>query len=140
MNRVLNTILRISVLTLLTSVAAQASEKIDKEIAERIKPVGEVCVAGQACATAVAAVASSAEPRSGEAVYKAACAACHATGVLNAPKLGDMAAWQPRIDKGMDVLYGSALNGFNGVMPPRGACGNCSTEELNAAVDYMISP
>ncbi len=138
-NRVLNTILRISLLTLLSSAAANASEKTDMEIAERLKPVGEVCVEGQACATAAAPVAS-AEPRSGEEVYKAACSACHATATLNAPKPADMAAWQPRIDKGMEVLYANSINGFNGVMPPRGACGNCSDDELKAAVDFMITP
>jgi cytochrome c5 len=35
--------------------------------------------------------------RSGEQIYKAVCGACHETGVANAPKTGDKAAWAPRI-------------------------------------------
>lgn len=105
-------------------------------IEERIKPVGELCMAGDECAAAVAPPITSG-PRSGGDVYKAKCATCHATGAANAPKLGDAAAWAPRVAKGLDTLYVSAISGFNG-MPAKGLCFDCSDDELKAAVDYMV--
>lgn len=90
-----------------------------------------------AAAPAAAAPAAASEARSGEAVYTAQCAMCHATGAAGAPRLGNNGEWAPRIAKGMDALMGSALNGLN-VMPPRGLCTTCSDEELQAAVQYMV--
>ncbi len=109
------------------------------EIEERIKPHGEVCLVGDdSCGGA--AVATSAGPRSGEDVYNAACMACHATGAGGAPLLGDTAAWADRIAKGMDVLYDSGINGLAGTgMIAKGGCMNCSDEEVNAAVDFMVA-
>lgn len=78
-------------------------------------------------------------PRTGEAVYQQFCINCHKTGVANAPKFADKAAWEPRIAKGKDVLYQSAINGVAGTaMTPKGSCMNCSDDELKAAVDYMV--
>lgn len=102
---------------------------------DRIKPAGSVCMAGDDCAGAMK-VAAASGPRSGQAVYDTKCATCHATGAANAPKLGDVAAWAPRVTKGMSVLYTSAISGFNG-MPAKGLCFDCSDDELKAAVDYM---
>ena len=83
------------------------------------------------------ALATFADARSGEEVYKTKCSVCHATGVAGAPKLGDIAAWAPRIAKGKEALYTSATKGFNG-MPAKGMCVDCSDEELQAGVDYMV--
>lgn len=79
-----------------------------------------------------------AEGRSGEEVYNTACVACHATGLLDAPKPNDRAAWEPRLTQGMDTLMKHTIEGFNGTMPQRGTCFACSDEELQAAVEYMI--
>ena len=77
---------------------------------------------------------------SGEQVYKKSCVNCHGTGIANAPKLGDAVAWAPRIAKGNDVLYNSAKKGVPGTaMMAKGTCGACSDEELEAAVDFMVS-
>src|SRR5690606_27939461 len=57
--------------------------------------------------------------RSGEQVYKETCSACHATGVANAPKLGDRNDWAPLIAEGQHVLTAHAWVGVRG-MPPRG--------------------
>ena len=77
---------------------------------------------------------------SGEQVYQKVCVTCHKTGVANAPKLGDVDAWAPRIAKGKEALYSSSLNGVPGTaMVAKGGCGTCSEEELKAAVDYMVS-
>ena len=54
--------------------------------------------------------------------------------------LGDAVAWSPRLAKGMAVLYDSGVNGVPGTgMIAKGGCANCSDEEVNAAVDYMVA-
>lgn len=118
--------------------AAASTEEQRAAIIERIKPHGEVCVAGDSsCAAAPAAVSSG--PRSGEDVYNSACLACHSTGAGGAPKLGDVAAWVDRIAKGRDVLISSGIDGLAGTgMIARGGCMNCDDEEITAAVDYMV--
>ena len=107
------------------------------EIAQRIAPVGAVDTS--ALELLAAAPAAPAEPRSGEAVYGTYCVACHMSGAAGAPKYGDAVAWAPRIAKGKDALYESTYNGLNGVMPARGTCMDCSDEELQATVDYMVA-
>ncbi len=74
----------------------------------------------------------------GAETYTKACAACHATGAANAPKLEDKAAWGPRIAQGTDALYNAALKG-KGAMPPKGGQVQLSDDVVKAAVDYMIS-
>ena len=78
-----------------------------------------------------------AEPRSGDAVYNAACVACHDTGVLNAPKRGDTASWGDRLDKGIEGLLTSAIQGIN-AMPARGGDASITDDELKAAIEYML--
>ena len=60
---------------------------------------------------------------------------CHAAGVAGAPKLGDKAAWAPRLAQGMDTLAQSAIKG-KGAMPARGGS-SASDADLRAAVEYM---
>ena len=114
----------------------------NEEIAQRLAPVGSVCLAGECEQPEGAApiVVAQAEARSGEEVYTTKCNACHGMGVGNAPKLGDKAAWEPRIAKGMDTIMSNVINGFTdvGMMPPKGICMDCSDAELRASVDYMI--
>lgn len=83
-------------------------------------------------------VSGAVNAKDGKSVYEAKCQMCHATGVANAPKYGDKAAWLPRIAKGMDVLLKTVISGKGG-MPPRGACADCSDDDLKAATDYMVS-
>jgi cytochrome c5 len=64
--------------------------------------------------------------------------ACHGTGVAGAPKLGDKAAWAPRIKQGKDTLYNHALHG-KGAMPPKGGNASLADDAVKAAVDYMVS-
>ena len=113
--------------------AAQA-QMTDEEIAERIKPHGKVHVAGAAAETASAGGGA----RSGEDIYNQACVACHAAGVLGAPKLQVAADWQPRLDeKGFDTVWQNAINGIN-AMPPMGTCSSCSEDDIKLAIEYMI--
>jgi cytochrome c5 len=113
------------------------------DIAERIKPVGNVCVEGEECGVATAAsgasdaAAADSGPRSGQQVYDESCNMCHGAGVAGAPKVGDTVAWTDRIGQGIDVLYTHAIEGIN-TMPPMGMCAACSEEEIKLAVDYMV--
>lgn len=122
----------------LWAVSAQAAT--DEAIAERLKPVGEVCIQGEECAAAGAgaAVAAGGAARSGEEVYGKFCTACHSTGLLNSPKTGDSAAWAAKSEKsgGLDGLLKNAISGIN-AMPPKGTCGDCSDDELKAAIQHM---
>lgn len=116
-----------------------ASAGSPEAIAERIKPVGKVVLASSASVPAVAATApAAAGTASGEAVYNRVCAACHSTGAANAPKLGDKAAWEPRLSLGLDGLLKSAIAGKN-AMPPRGTCADCSDGDLQASIEFMLS-
>ena len=123
---------------LAVSLSAVASTYNDS-VAERIKPVGQVCIEGEDCGAAASATVgtTAGEPRSGELVYNGACTACHASGAAGAPKLGDTGAWVDRIAQGNDTLYENALTGLN-AMPAKGLCMDCSDEEIKLAVDYMV--
>jgi cytochrome c5 len=79
-------------------------------------------------------------PRSGEATYNDACAACHDAGIAGAPKLGDAKAWEPRLARGMEALYAVGLNGKPGTaMVAKGGQAALSDAEVRAAVDHMAS-
>ncbi|QGZ29564.1 c-type cytochrome [Stutzerimonas stutzeri] len=121
----------------LWAVSAQAAT--NDAIAERLKPVGEVCIQGEECAAAGAATAAAGGgARSGADVYGKFCTACHGSGLLNSPKTGDSAAWSARADAagGLDGLLKHAISGIN-AMPPKGTCGDCSDDELKAAIQHM---
>jgi cytochrome c5 len=90
-----------------------------------------------AAPAAAAPAAASADAGKGKQVFDSACMACHATGAAGAPKVGDKAAWAPRIAQGMDTLFNNAINGIR-AMPPKGTCMACSDDDLKAAVSYMV--
>lgn len=95
-----------------------------------------------AASGALLMVSAQASAADGAQVYNSACFACHKTGVANAPKVGDAAAWAPRIEQGNDTLYKHAIEGFQGakgVMPPKGGYAHLSDEDVKAAVDYMVA-
>lgn len=77
-----------------------------------------------------------AEP--GENTYKQVCAACHGSGVLNAPKFGDKAKWAPLIAEGQVTLTAHAYVGVRG-MPPKGGNPNMTVETFSDAVAYMAN-
>ena len=77
-------------------------------------------------------------PMSGEHVYKAVCATCHAHGLAGAPKAGNRQNWSPLIEEGYDELVGSALTGVR-MMPPKGGAPELYDIEVARAVVYMTS-
>jgi cytochrome c5 len=76
--------------------------------------------------------------QSGEAVFTAVCAACHATGAAGSPKVGDAAAWGPRIAQGYDTLVKHALEGLRG-MPAKGGNPDLDDVEVARAVVFMAN-
>lgn len=87
---------------------------------------------------AAAAAVAAADSGKGKSVFDANCGACHNTGAAGAPKLGDKAAWGPRVATGKPSLYNSALKGKN-AMPPKGGNASLADGDVKAAVDYMVS-
>ncbi len=113
---------------------------------ERIKPFGQVAVAGQdhaALATAAPPSASAAPAATdGKSVYESACVACHGAGLAGAPKIGDQAAWAARIAQGTALLEQHAIAGFQGsagFMPAKGGRMDLSDDAVKAAVGHMVS-
>lgn len=72
----------------------------------------------------------------GRSVFNHACLTCHGNSVRDAPRVGDMHAWQPRLTQGLDVLIGHALNG-HGRMPAKGGYSTLTDQEVSAAVAYV---
>lgn len=87
--------------------------------------------------TQVAAAPAGGNAEVGKRVYDQACVVCHGAGVAGAPKLGDKAAWAPRLQQGADALHASALKG-KGAMPPKGGYAGPDADVI-AASDYMMS-
>ena len=117
---------------------------IQENIEDRIRPVGNVHLSGEAAIAEAVVDAEKTEPvlvavaeeKPVEEIYQA-CAVCHGSGVLNAPKLGDKAGWEPRLAKGVEQLYANAINGM-GTMPPKGGRLDFSDEDIRRVVDYML--
>ena len=76
---------------------------------------------------------------SGEQVVKLQCSKCHASGVMGAPRIGNLTEWLPRIKKGIDYLVHSAIHGHGG-MPSRGGLSDLTDNEIRKAILYMYSP
>jgi cytochrome c5 len=74
----------------------------------------------------------------GKAVYDKTCVACHAAGVANAPKLGDKAAWAPRVAGGKEALFAAVVKG-KGAMPPKAGAADLKDDDIKAAIDYMLA-
>ena len=121
--------------------ANQGGAKFDEpKVAVPAPAQAPVAAAMPAPAAAVVAAAAPAavDAKAGAvpALYSQACAVCHASGVANAPKLGDKAAWAARLGAGVDGLTASVIKG-KGAMPPKG--GSAANEaDIKTAVAYMV--
>lgn len=109
-----------------------------ERVEERLQPVGAVRLSGEPMpATLQAQAPAEAAPRSPEQIVQSVCAACHGTGVLGAPKIGDTAAWQERMQQGLDTVVSYAINGIR-AMPPRGGDPSLTDEQVRETVIYML--
>ena len=116
------------------------SKTASDAIAQRLDPVGKVCVQGEECkGMAVAATAGGGGgAKTPDAIIAKHCNACHGTGLLGAPKIGDTAAWKDRADHqgGLDGILAKAITGIN-AMPPKGTCADCTDADLKGAIKKM---
>lgn len=127
--------------------AQLVDEAYQAALQERIAPIGRVRVPGDEPADTgagepVEAATPVATQMSGPQVYNAACVACHGTGIGGAPKLGDPAAWSPRLAQGLDTVQRHAIEGYQGdqgYMPPKGGRVDLSDDEVLAAVEFMVA-
>lgn len=131
---VLAFVVPIFIISVLASIASRSVEPSatafsEEAIAKRLKPVGEVVVA---------AAGGAANVRTGQQIVEAVCAACHTTGALNAPKMGDTAAWAPLIKEGLQQLTADAIKGVR-QMPARGGNPDLTDFEMARAVAYMAN-
>jgi len=76
--------------------------------------------------------------QAGNAVYAAVCAACHDSGAVSAPKLGDTSAWGARLSQGYDTLVKHAIEGIR-AMPAKGGNPDLDNIEVARAVVYMTN-
>lgn len=131
----------LSVMAGTSSVYAQDDAARDA-IAERLAPVGQLCLQGQDCGTAAAPASDSSSSGGdidGEGIYGNVCSACHESGAAGSPIRGNEEAWAERTEQGFATLLDHAINGI-GAMPARGGNPNLSDEEMEAAVAYMVEP
>lgn len=104
-----------------------------EDIAMRLQPVVTL---EQIRNNMTAAVDAGAADKPPAELYQSACLACHSTGAAGAPKIGDASAWAARLDKGLDALVSSAVNGI-GAMPPRGGS-QFSDQQIRAVIEYIL--
>ena len=105
---------------------AAGAANLEKALAARIQKIGTIEIRD-----------ANRVLKLGEEVFKVQCAACHVAGVAGAPKVGDAAAWAPRIATGYEALLNSALKG-KGAMGAQGG-GDFETLEIGRAVVYMAN-
>ncbi len=113
-----------------------------KDVDQNIEPFAHEAVAGQDNSALAALAAPKATvvanlPATGEQAFTQVCSACHSAGVNGAPKIGDKAAWAPRIAQGKDTLYSHAIAG-KGNMPAKGGT-TWPDATIRMTVDYMVS-
>ena len=127
----------------------ESPEKVTAEVMKNTEPVAKVQMEGDEPEVPAAeestemVAASEGGDDAGKKTYGGICVACHGSGIPNIPQLGDAAAWAPRIEQGIDILYEHAIVGYMGKsgmpMPAKGGNPALSDEEVKAAVDYIVS-
>lgn len=132
---VLSFIVPVVVIVMLAQLAAGTKKPAispdaqEEAVAKRLKPAGEVVVT---------AAGGAQQLRDGKSVVETACAACHATGAMNAPKIGDKAAWGKLTGRSLEALTASAIKGVR-QMPARGGNPDIADVEIARAIVYMAN-
>ncbi|MHB8405000.1 MAG: c-type cytochrome [Gammaproteobacteria bacterium] len=115
----------------------------EKLIDQRLAPIGDVQVAGNSgtqmasSALAPAGGSASAAVQTGKQIWEGTCSACHQTGALGAPRIGNKAEWAPHLAKGLAVLENHALHGFKS-MPAHGGNLALTDAQVIKALEYMV--
>jgi cytochrome c5 len=100
-----------------------------------------IAIIGAAMLVSGNAFAAKYDAAAGKATYDASCATCHKTGMMGAPKLGDKAAWAPRLGQGVDAMVAKSIKGFKGpkgMMPAKGGNAALTDAQVGNAVAYMV--
>ncbi|MDS4029570.1 MAG: c-type cytochrome [Candidatus Contendobacter sp.] len=113
------------------NIAPDDGSRKQAAVLERIKPVAQVSF------TVPKPAASTELKLSGQEVYNKVCAACHAAGVMGAPKVGAKDQWEPRFAQGLDTLVKHSVTGIR-AMPPKGGGSSLTEANLKDAVVYML--
>ncbi|MEN9917108.1 MAG: hypothetical protein RLY40_1040 [Pseudomonadota bacterium] len=103
----------------------------------RIAPIGKVKIAASKTQPLLVDINRDTHVQLGKTIFKSKCILCHKNGVAGAPRLGNKSDWAPRIKKKFSLLLKHATMGYH-AMPPKGACLECSSSDLEAAVRYML--
>ncbi|RQR31579.1 cytochrome c5 family protein [Burkholderia sp. Bp9142] len=117
--------------------AASGAAGADASNAQAAAAMAAIAAIPKAGEKPAAAPTSADAASAGKALYTQVCQACHAAGVLGAPKFGSKEDWAPRLKESMDTVYNYALHG-KGAMPPKGGA-SASDADVKAAVDYMVN-
>ena len=76
-------------------------------------------------------------------IYQNTCADCHEGGfwgwLSGAPSIKDASQWKPYLEKDVESIIQAAIQGTDGGMDPKGDCDECTDEEIQKAVEYMLS-
>ncbi|WP_329742249.1 c-type cytochrome [Dyella sp. A6] len=132
---------------------AETNPDTAKAAAARLAPAGDVYAGNTGRAAMEAAQAAAAKAAAsqvayggttdGKTIYNHLCHTCHTAGLLGAPKLGDKAAWAPRIAEGLDTLIKHATDGYTGPdgnhMPAKGGNPALTEAQIKAAVTWIVS-
>jgi cytochrome c5 len=121
----------IGLLSQLFTSTTRDTKEDEQRVLERIKPIGTVVLAEAGAASG---------NLSGQQVFAQVCKTCHEMGLAGAPKVGDKAAWAPRIAEGEKTLLQHAIAGYqgkSGVMPPKGGNPELTDDEVHRAVVYL---
>ena len=116
--------------------AAAPAAQTEAPKTETTAAASDTTASGSTDQTAAAA-GGAVDIAAGEQIYQTACFACHMTGVAEAPKLDDPAAWEPRLAQGMAGLLQSSING-KGAMPPKGGFAHLTEDDLRNAIGFML--
>ena len=95
-------------------------------VADRVKPIGELAIAGPKVLL------------TGDQLYDSLCKTCHESGLAGAHKLGDATAWAKVIAQGQATTVAHAITGIR-AMPARGGNPELTDEEVAGAVVFMAN-
>lgn len=73
----------------------------------------------------------------GQQIVTTRCILCHGHGIGGAPRLTVKTDWTKRLEQNKAVLFEHLKHGYR-AMPPKGACLECSNNDLHAALDYLL--
>lgn len=80
------------------------------------------------------------DPQAGRKIFKEFCASCHDKDPiidLKAPLMNDKKTWTQLNKVNRSILLNRTIEG-HGAMPARGGCFECSDDQLNEAIHYML--